>query len=304
MNRLKPDTILKNFWRQNERFADLFNTVLFQGKEILRPEQLEEQDTDLSTVWKQNEYLDTLQKTRDVIKKSAFGMDFVLFGIENQMSVHYAMPLRVMFYDALGYLKECSEIARFHKQNKTPMTSEEFLSKLRKEDRLHPIITLVVYYNEKAWDGPNSLQDMMLPLSNEMKQIVANYPMHLLQIRNSEAYSFKNSDIQTVFELSRMIFEEDYEQLKTFYRAKTIPFELASVVGAITQSNELIEVAETGKGEINMCTALEKLKEEGRKEGRREIAYNLLKKGIAIDIIEEVTGVPREELFSLKECLK
>ncbi len=65
------------------------------------------------------------------------------------MNVHYAMPLRVMIYDALGYLKECSEFARFHKQEKTPMTFEGFLSKMKREDRLHPIITVVIYYNEK-----------------------------------------------------------------------------------------------------------------------------------------------------------
>lgn len=29
-NQVKPDTILKDFWRNNQRFADLFNTVLFE----------------------------------------------------------------------------------------------------------------------------------------------------------------------------------------------------------------------------------------------------------------------------------
>ena len=28
---LKPDIVLKNYWRNNEQFADLFNAVLFQG---------------------------------------------------------------------------------------------------------------------------------------------------------------------------------------------------------------------------------------------------------------------------------
>ena len=31
-NKVKPDTVLKNFWRDNQRFADVFNTVLFNGK--------------------------------------------------------------------------------------------------------------------------------------------------------------------------------------------------------------------------------------------------------------------------------
>ena len=25
LNKIKPDTILKNFWKNNDRFADLFN---------------------------------------------------------------------------------------------------------------------------------------------------------------------------------------------------------------------------------------------------------------------------------------
>lgn len=31
-NRVKPDIILKEFWRDNERFADLFNGALFGGQ--------------------------------------------------------------------------------------------------------------------------------------------------------------------------------------------------------------------------------------------------------------------------------
>lgn len=293
---LKPDIILKNFWRENRRFADLFNTVLFEGKPILRPEELQEQDTDVSTVWKQDNYFTMLQKTRDVVKKSAFGIDFVILGIENQMNVHYAMPLRVMIYDALGYLKEYSEFARFHKKEKTPMTSEEFFSRMKKEDRLHPIITLVIYYNERPWDGPFSLLDMMLPLSNKMKSLVADYPMHLLEIRDSETYTFGNSDIQTVFEISRMIFREDYERLRKTYETKTIPFELAVVVGAITRSKELIETAVAEKGDINMCTALEKLKEEGVREGQREFEQ-LIQKLFALGRIEDVKRIAEDREY-------
>ena len=35
--KLKPDIILKNYWSDNERFADLFNAVLFQGEQVIRP---------------------------------------------------------------------------------------------------------------------------------------------------------------------------------------------------------------------------------------------------------------------------
>ena len=42
---LKPDTVLKNYWRNNEQFADLFNAVLFEGKQVIRPEELQDLDT-------------------------------------------------------------------------------------------------------------------------------------------------------------------------------------------------------------------------------------------------------------------
>ena len=88
-NKVKPDTILKNFWKDNARFADLFNAILFNGENVIKPEELEEADTDLSTVLKFNSHADTLQKVLDVVKKSAHGVDFFILGLENQQKVHY-----------------------------------------------------------------------------------------------------------------------------------------------------------------------------------------------------------------------
>lgn len=115
-NKVKPDTILKNFWRDNERFADLFNAILFDGENVIDPEELKEADTDISAVLKFNGYADTLQKILDVVKKSAYGVDFVILGLENQQHIHYGMPLRIMLGDTLGYVKEYQKIA---KKNKT-----------------------------------------------------------------------------------------------------------------------------------------------------------------------------------------
>ena len=44
-NKIKPDTILKNFWRDNGHFADLFNAVFFNGEQVLKPQDLTEADT-------------------------------------------------------------------------------------------------------------------------------------------------------------------------------------------------------------------------------------------------------------------
>jgi hypothetical protein len=44
---LKPDTVLKNYWRNNDRFADFFNAVLFEGRQVIKPEELEDIDRNL-----------------------------------------------------------------------------------------------------------------------------------------------------------------------------------------------------------------------------------------------------------------
>ena len=61
-NKIKPDTILKNFWRDNRHFADLFNAVFFNGEQVLKPQDLTEADTDVSSMLKFNGHAETIQK--------------------------------------------------------------------------------------------------------------------------------------------------------------------------------------------------------------------------------------------------
>ena len=65
--KLKPDTVLKNYWRSNERFADFFNAVLFEGKPIIRPEELEDVDTDEASILEHGKYAESIQAARDNI---------------------------------------------------------------------------------------------------------------------------------------------------------------------------------------------------------------------------------------------
>lgn len=281
-NVAKADTVLKNFWKNNERFADLFNTVLFNGKQRLHPEDLTEVDAEVSSVLNFNGHIETVQRLMDVVKKTAYGVDFVIWGIENQEKVHYAMPLRQMVGDALSYLKEYKEITRKNKDEKNLETSEEFLSGLKKTDLLHPVITLCVYYGEKEWDGAGSLKEM-LTYPEDLADLVSDYKMNLIRLRDSEGLQFKNKDVQTIFEVSRLIYEKKYGKITSIYRDQRITSELGIVIGAITESQELINYAATsGKGgQIDMCTALKELKEEGRMEGKEEILTEQIKKKLA-----------------------
>lgn len=266
--KVKTDVVLKDFWRQNERFADLFNAVVFQGKEVLKPEALQEMDTDMSGTIRFKDYEESLVRTRDVVKKMAFGVEFAVLGIEAQQRIHYAMPLRTLLYDGMGYLKEYQQISRSRKTEAGGMTEDEFLSGMRREDRLHPIISLVVYYSEHVWDGPMCLKDMVVEMPEEIERIFSDYKMNLVQVRESDQYVFHNEDVKTIFEVSREIFKGNFDKIRTKYKDKEIKSELITVIGKITDSAELMR--QGSSQEVNMCTALEKLKEEGRQEGRLE----------------------------------
>ena len=269
MKEIKTDTIFKEFWRSNERFADLFNAALFGGQEVLTPDSLTEADTDVSGTVRMGDYESTFARSRDVVKKFAYGMEFMVCGLENQQSVHYAMPLRNMVYDAMGYLKEYEEIRRTHRRERNLGNREEFLSGLKKGERLHPVITLTVYYGEKQWDGPRSLKDMVAEMPEEAAGVFADYRMNLLEVLDSGKYHFHNREVETAFEITREVFAGQFDNIRKKYKDVRLGYELLRMIGKMTGSKEIIEMRES-KGVEDMCTALDELKEQGRQSGLQE----------------------------------
>ena len=117
------DIILKTFWRDNEHFADLFNAALFNGSQIIKPDQLVEIDSDTSAIIKSDDYNESIKRNRDVVKNMFDGVVFTILGLEIQVKTHFAMPLRTMTYDTLGYIKEYNNIKKQHKLNNDSLPS-------------------------------------------------------------------------------------------------------------------------------------------------------------------------------------
>lgn len=76
---------------------------------------------------------------------------YLVLGIENQSKIHYAMVVKNMVYDSLHYAKQVMEATKSHKGEK--LSGDEFLSGFTKEDKLIPVITLVLYFGAEEWDG-------------------------------------------------------------------------------------------------------------------------------------------------------
>ena len=66
---LKPDIIVKNYWRNKEQFADFFNAVLFDGKQVIKPKELEDLDTEESSVLEHKEYAESVERYGQNSKK-------------------------------------------------------------------------------------------------------------------------------------------------------------------------------------------------------------------------------------------
>lgn len=267
---IKPDIVMKEFWRVNERFADLFNAVLFNGKNVIKSDMLKEMDTDISGTIKWKKGQSSLKRVRDIVKKEYDGVEFNILGIEIQDKVHYAMPLRTMIYDGLGYLKEYNELKSKNRYT-SGMTSDEFLSGMKKDDRLHPIITIVLYYSEMPWDGPVSIKDMMIHMRPEIENIFTDYKMNLVQIRESDRYKFKNKDVKMVFDITKSIYEENFNNIYDKYNHRNISIEVLRMISVMTDAPYLMDIADNNKrGNVNMCNALKKLQDESKLLGRQE----------------------------------
>ncbi len=195
------DVKSKQFLKDPERFADVFNVFLYDGEQVIKPEDLEEKDISelLSLYYGVNSEEITKQKWRDLLKKAvlatAEGTCYVLLGVENQSEVHSAMPVRNMIYDAVNYGTQVEEARRKHEKERRGSSTKtgkrtvktvysdsgEFLSGFTRADKITPVITLVIYWGSDKWDGPVSLHEMLDMKDKKLLKYIPDYRINLLE---------------------------------------------------------------------------------------------------------------------------
>ena len=297
----QKDVSLKTFWRDNEHFADLFNATVFNGRQVLKPDKLTEMDTDVSATIQSKNYNESITRNRDVVKKMSDGVEFNILGLEIQDKTHYAMPLRTMTYDALGYIKEYNDIKKHHKLNKDSFSShEEFLSGINKSDRFHPIITLVLYYSESLWDGPTCLSDMMVSMPDNIKAYFSDYKLNLVQILDSDKYTFYNEDVRDVFNIARSIYNKDIDSIFSEYKTRNVDNEVIKLISVLTATPQIMNLCKPNEqgGKVNMCKAMEELKAEWQGESKKEEVQKAIISMLEFGITKEqiLTRYTKEDL--------
>lgn len=287
---LKTDTITKDYVKDTGVFADIFNYFIYGGRQVILPEQLTERDaTKIALPYGADGAVVPVQKFRDVQKLYAAmtdgKMEYVLYGVENQSEVHYAMAVRNNLYDALEYAGQVEEAAKLHRkemrrqkekdgadERKKPSGGGEFLSGFWKNDRLIPSITVTVFFGSEEWDGPLSLLDMMDVSDPEVLSCLNDYSVRLIapaQMTDGEIMKFQSSLREVMLFIK---YSKDRENLNRVLetnekRFRRVERRAVDVIEAITNSGIKYEDDEEA---VDMCQAIQEIRREERRLGELE----------------------------------
>ncbi len=271
----KSNAAIRQWLGNRSRFADLFNGTLFQGKQIVLPEDLESMDSEVSIIDTDKEgRRKEVRRHRDLVMRWKKDVNLAVLACENQETVHYAMPVRNMLYDSLTYTEQMRELWN-RRSGGEVLSKEEFLSRFRKTDKLYPIITLVLYYGEEAWDGNVELYDMFAEgfhqRAKQLKPLIPNYRINLIDAGKLTCVESFRTDLQEVFGMLQ--YRGQKMELIKYLNGKSEYFrhvdrETFDVMKAFLHSEKILkETVNAERGEIDMCQALQDLYNEGIEQG-------------------------------------
>lgn len=260
----------------NDVFSDVVNVLLFDGEEVLKPDELEEQAP--RTAYKADGKYREIE--RDVAKRwKNENIRVACIGLENQTEPDADMPLRIMGYDGAEYRAQLNE---------------------DQKDR-YPVITLVLYYgHKKHWDEPLSLVER-LKVPEKFRPFVNDYKVNLFEIAflDEEKVKLFKSDFKVVADYFVQMrktgnYVPNAEQL--VHVKETLG--LLSIMTNDSRFEDALNAdANLGDGkEIrNMCDVLDRVENKGRVEGeengKKAMAISLYKQGVKLDVIATAAGV-------------
>lgn len=315
------NTVVKQWLKRKERFADLFNGQIFDGRQVICAEDLEPVDSeaDILLTDKSGKKRE-LQRYRDIVMQWKKGPLLVVLACENQAKIHYAMPVRSMLYDGLSYIEQMRQIWETHKDEKLNMTSDEFLSKFLKGDKIYPVITLVLYYGTEKWDASTELYEMFpkeLPLET-LESYVPNYRINFVEAGNINKLEKFHTDLQQIFGMLQ--YRNSKTELISYMQKngsyfRNVDEETYEVIREFLHSERILkkEVGRKKEEKIDMCQALEELYADGIEKGKQlgiqagsnqklmELVAKKLNKGKSV---EEIADALEESVEVIEEIIK
>ena len=253
----------------NDVFADIVNVNLFNGKRIIKPNDLEN-IKDRSRFKATDGFI--TEQERDVAKWwKDFKIRIALIGIENQTAIDKNMCFRLYGYDGAAYKSQYE-------------TNEKY-----------PVFTLVLYFGTTHWNTGRKLSDS-LNIPEHLKEYFNDYKMNLVEVawQTDEQLSMYKSDFRFVAEY----FIQKRKNMQYTPSNNTIKHvdSVLKMLSALTGDDRFERIVnERINGERrpnNMCEILDEIEEKGRMEGRK------------LGILEVLSGLVNDGLLSITEAAK
>lgn len=288
--KINKDKLLREYIELSNIFRGILNGFLFEGNEIIKENQLLEEDSVIVSSKNKKE------RRRDSVRRYIEGN--LKIGIEIQSEVDYAMPIRVAEYDIMEYHKNIRHI-KGELENKgisyNPVSNGLPGMKLTKS------ITIVLYVGDKPWDGPTTITEMLSDdideiIKEDLKNCNIRYPMCIIDAKHMLKEDIKKykGDIGLLFQV--LNFDEDENNIcdltDIIEKSNIKYYKTYEVMSLLTGDVRYIEYADqiykSKEEEIDMCGLLDYVErrgviagiEEGKIEGKLEVLLSLVKDNI------------------------
>ncbi len=223
-------------------FADIINVLLFQGKQIVKEEELWQTRT--KSQYKADDS-ELHEQERDNLKLWVRGKKAVLLGLENQTTIDYDMPLRIIGYDGASY-------------------REQLVNSSDRDRR--EVITIVLYFGDTPWRGHRSLQDRV----SRMEGVAGNdYRIHVFEI------AFLTDEQVRMFRSDFGIIADYFVKKRRgeIYEGNQKPIRhvdaMLKFMAVFAKDQRFLKIKLDKKEEVNMCVILDRVEERGRQDGIR-----------------------------------
>ena len=283
----EKDITEKKLLSYNDVFADVINGTIFEGKEVVKSEEL----TDANPVTQFKDDKNThREQIRDVAKLwEKKGVIFSFIGIENQTSLDRDMILRVISYDGATYKNQIGN------------------------EHIYPVFTIVIYWGKNEWKAPTTLKER-IECPTEIIDVVSDYKFKLIdmaRLSDEEIDKFRDD-----FKFIAGILSK-----KRNYRPHNLdikhPEEVLDLLDAVLHDDrfkkiksEIVRIKKEGR-DVDMCEFLDELEkrgmekgiEQGMEKGEEQATFRIAKKfkdsKVDVEIIVKATGLTREQIEAL-----
>ena len=304
------DAAAKMMFQDLDMVANLVNARIYGGMAVVRPEMLTPRPVELNALMRRKGAIATDNRFRDLafFVDTGDGHGFVLC-IEIQGTPDWKMPVRVHEYNIREYSRLAKE-SRYSRRRKLPL-----------------VVTLVLNFGKSAWNGARSFVDLADYRDDDVVQLAEQGNIVLIDPYNLDSNFL--SHLCTDWKVVLCSFPASKKQgsLNEFareingihLRRSTLDF----LKVYFNMDLEIVNEDEKG-GHVNMCRAVTQIRqsgirtgirtgiktgikigiEQGREEGISDVVVNALRKNMAMEEIQELTGFSLEKIASIAQSLE